>query len=144
MSLIKVEGQLNHAHAQVSWTYSRRHIFAIDQQLSPTQSWRIIKFFSKSFIFFVIIVEFSCKNRWVFFAKILEICYQDIQISYVLSLLLNLLGFSCPLKSITYSLSISQRPELADLEVFCLFALEFFEKLLEFFRFLEFILLEFF
>ena len=79
-----------------------------------------------------------------FFAKILEIFYQDIQISYVLSLLLNLLGFSCPLKSITYSLSISQRPELADLEVFCLFALEFFEKLLEFFLFLEFILLEFF
>ena len=57
---------------------------------------------------------------------------------------MNLLGFSCPLKSITYSLSISQTPELADLEVFCLFALEFFEKLLEFFLFLEFILLEFF
>ena len=100
--------------------------------------------FDKILEFFVIILEFSCKNHWVFFAKILEICYQDIQISYVLSLLLNLLGFSCPLKSITSSLSISHIPELADLEVFCLFALEFFEKLLEFFRFLEFILLEFF
>ena len=50
-------------------TFTQASFLAIYQQLSPTQSWRIIKFLTKSFSFFVIILEFSCKNHWVFLQK---------------------------------------------------------------------------